>query len=820
MRFLTVFVLTLLSLHATTENFDRDWRFARFGLMPDGSTRPEPAQLASPASDDSAWRTLDLPHDWGIEGPFRSDLDGETGKLPWAGIGWYRKTFTLPAPPSPPARQRLYLQLDGAMANAEVFINNHAVGGWPYGYTSFRVELTPHLKFGNEPNTIAIRLDNKPDSSRWYPGAGLYRHVWLLTLPASHLDRDSIFVRATTLTAEKATLQIDAKLAHPANTEHRATYHHEIRRADAPDRILASGQTTSGSLALTLPRPALWDLDHPTLHLLRTSLEIDGQIVDTLETPFGLRTAEFRADGFYLNDRRVALQGVCEHHDLGPLGTALNLRALQRKLDLLRHMGCNAIRTSHNPPAPEFLTLCDQMGFLVINELFDGWKIAKTPNDYSVHFDAWHERDVHAFVRRDRNHPCVIAWSSGNEIMEQLAPDGVKIAHRLRDLFHAEDPTRPVIGGLNKPESIANGFHAGFDLVGFNYRPWRYAAARAALPDKPMLVTESASTVSSRGVYLFPVVEKLANGLTPFQVSSYDLYFPRWAHTPDHEWQALAENPTFAGEFVWTGFDYLGEPTPYNQSESTLLNYDTPEARALAAEEMKRLGGQLPARSSYFGILDLCGFPKDRFYLYQSRWRPDYAMAHLLPHWSWPGREGEVTPVHVYTSGDEAELFLNGKSLGRKKKLKSEYRLRWDDVKYAPGELKAIAYKNGQPWAETVQRTAGPAAKLALTAERPTLRASVDDLAYLAVRITDADGTLAPHAQNKIRFRVAGPGEIIAVCNGDAASLEPFQSTEISAFNALAQVIVRAIPGAQGSITVTAESNGLDASSASISIVP
>ncbi len=819
MRLPTAFLALTIALHATPENFDAAWRFARFGLMPDGSTRTEPdrATLAAAQFDDSTWRSLDLPHDWGIEGPFRSELEGETGKLPWAGVGWYRKTFTLPASS---ADRRLFLQLDGAMSNSTVFINGHDVGGWPYGYATFRVELTPHLNFGGAPNTLAIRLDNQPESSRWYPGAGLYRHVWLLSLPSTHIDRDSVFVRTQEISAEKAVLQIDAQLAHLSANRPDAILRHEILRADAPEKILVSGQTTSASLTLTLPQPSLWQIEQPALYRLRTTLEIDGLIVDQHETPFGLRTAEFRADGFYLNHRRIAIQGVCEHHDLGPLGAAINLRALRRKLEILRSMGCNAIRTSHNPPAPELLTLCDEMGFLVINELFDGWKIPKTPKDYSLHFDAWHERDVHAFVRRDRNHPCIIAWSSGNEIMEQLEPDGVKIALRLRELFRAEDPTRSVIGGLNKPESIANGFHAGFDVVGFNYRPWRYAAARAALPEKPMVVTESASTVSSRGVYIFPVGETLQSGLVPFQVSSYDLYFPRWAHTPDHEWQKLEENPTFAGEFVWTGFDYLGEPTPYNQSDSTLLNYDTPEARALAAEELKRLGGQLPARSSYFGIVDLCGFPKDRFYLYQSRWRPDLPMAHLLPHWTWPGRENEITPVHVYTSGDEAELFLNGQSLGRKQKKKFEYRLRWDDVKYTPGELKVIAYKNGQPWAEATQRTAGPAQKLQLTAERPTLRATPDDLAYFAVRITDAADTLAPHAQNKIHFSVNGPGEIVAVCNGDAASLEPFQARAISAFNGLAQVIVRAQPGARGPLTLIAESEGLAASQTTITTTP
>ena len=799
-------------------NFDAQWRFDRFGPMPDGSTRAEPAGLEAPAYDDARWRQLDLPHDWGVEGPFRAEIPGNTGKLPWAGIGWYRKTFAVAASA---AAHRLYLDIDGAMAQAKVWLNGQYVGEWPYGYASFRLDLTPFVKYGAQ-NTVAIRLDNPPESSRWYPGGGIYRHVWLATVPAAHLTHGGIFVRTPGVATERADVEIDAEVTNLEQRTGEWTVRHEIVRADAPAQPVAQvespavtvpvGETALVRAKTAVVRPALWSVETPHLYIVRTTLRRGGVNVDQRETTFGIRTAVFTAqEGFLLNGRRVPLQGVCEHHDLGPLGAAINTRALQRKLEILAAMGCNSIRTAHNPPAPELLDLCDRMGFLVLDEAFDCWALKKTTNDYARHFPDWHERDLRTWIRRDRNHPSVIMWSSGNEIPEQRRPEGGQLARELTALIKRHDPTRPVTAGLNFADAVKNGFARNVDVIGINYKPHLYAEDRRLEPTMPIFGSETSSTVSSRGEYFFPVSDKRDAGFRNFQVSSYDLYFPPWAHTPDTEWEGLDRNPYVAGEYVWTGFDYLGEPTPYQKDLTNLLNFSTEEEKKRMLEQMESLGGKLPSRSSYFGIIDLCGFPKDRFYLYQSRWRPDLPMAHILPHWTWPGRQGEITPVHVYTSGDEAELFLNGQSLGRKKKGPYQYRLRWDEVRYAPGELKVVAYRQGRRWAEAVQRTAGAPARLEVTADRREVRADGQDLVYLTVRVLDAQGVLVPRQQLPLRFVLRGPGDVIAVCNGDATSFEPFQATSIRAYNSLAQAIVRPRSGPGGQVTVRVEAEGVSA---------
>jgi len=511
----------------------------------------------------------------------------------------------------------------------------------------------------------------------------------------------------------------------------------------------------------------------------------------------------------------VRLQGVCLHHDLGALGTAINPRAIERQLEILRSMGCNAIRTSHNPPAPELLEACDRLGFLVYDEAFDCWAKGKGRNDYHRFFADWHEADLRALVRRDRNHPSVVMWSIGNEVIEQWGDDGYeswKLAAHLAGIVREEDRTRPVSAAFNGGNMGFNGVQHTLDAIGYNYRVETYAAFRAANPAIPLYGSETASTLSSRGEYFFPVSDDKmdAAARANFQVSSYDLSSEGWATQVEAEWRAADAVPGYAGEFVWTGFDYLGEPTPYNSDATVLLNFSDPAARERLAKQLAELGRiAVPSRSSYFGIVDLAGLPKDRFYLYQSRWREDHPMAHLLPHWTWPEREGQVTPVHVYTSGDEAELFLNGRSLGRKKKGPAEYRLRWDDVRYAAGELKVVAYKNGQRWAEAAQRTAGAPAKIKLTADRETFRADGTDLVYITVDLTDAAGVLAPRASNLVRFSVRGPGEIVGTDNGNPISFESFQAPERKAFNGRAVVIVRARAGEAGRLVVRAESAGL-----------
>jgi len=473
-------------------------------------------------------------------------------------------------------------------------------------------------------------------------------------------------------------------------------------------------------------------------------------------------------------------------------------------------MGVNAIRTSHNPPAPELLELCDRMGMVVMDEAFDAWRRGKKKNDYHLLFDDWHEKDMRALIRRDRNHPSVILWSIGNEIGEQGSPEGHAVAASLTKIVHEEDPTRPSTAAANNRNSGYNGFQRTVDVFGYNYQYADYGKFRESNPTQPLFGNETASTVSSRGEYYFPVVADKSKGRADFQVSSYDLYAPRWAWPPDNEFEAQDRNPSVGGEFVWTGFDYLGEPTPYGGDSTTPLDFTDPAMQTQMANQLKESGKiRVPSRSSYFGIVDLCGFKKDRFYIYQARWRPELPMAHILPHWNWPERLGQVTPVHVYTSGDEAELFLNGRSLGRRKKEQFQYRLRWDEVKYEPGELKVVAYRNGKRWAEDVVRTTGVAAGVAMLVDRSSLRTTGADLAFVTVRVTDRNGLTVPRSMNRLRFSLTGPGEIVAVDNGDATSHESFQATERNAYNGMVLVVVKAKAGRGGPIALKAESNGL-----------
>ncbi len=816
-----VFPLLAAGQSRTREAFDPGWRFARFGPMPDGGVRPEPVGLEAPGFDDSDWRLVNTPHDWGIEGPFRAELPNNTGKLPWAGIGWYRKPLELAAADR---GRRIFLDFDGAMAKPKVYVNGRLAGEWVYGYNSFRVEVTDFVRY-DTPNRVAVRLDNPPDSSRWYPGGGLFRHVWLIKTDAVHVAQWGVFVRTPKVSRDSAEVRIETTVDNQSGQAVVLVVRQEVIAPNAGEMIVqadtplaappgaASGRVTT---TLTVKQPRRWDVDSPQLYTLRTTVLQAGREVDRVETPFGIRQIDWTAqEGFLLNGRVVKLQGVCQHHDLGALGAAFNERAAERQLEILREMGCNAIRTAHNPPAPQLLDLCDRLGFLVFDELFDCWAKAKTTNDYSQYFAAWHERDVVNFVRRDRNHPSVILWSTGNEIREQgVKPEGHELSRQLTALFHREDPSRLVSNGMNNAASIRNGFAATLDVAGYNYKAIlakqpNYLDHLEANPEQPFFGSETSSAVSSRGVYFFPVSPKKDGGFFQFQVSSYDLYAPPWANIPDADFDSADRLPTLAGEFVWTGFDYLGEPTPYNKDSTNLLNFQNEAERKAMQAEMEQLGGSVPSRSSYFGLVDLAGFPKDRYYLYQSRWRPELPMAHLLPHWNWAGREGEVTPVQLYTSGDEAELFLNGRSLGRKQKGEREYRLRWDDVAYAPGELKAVAYKHGQPWAETVRRTTGPAVAIKLEADRAELRADGRDLGFITVKVVDANGEVVPTAGNLVKFAVNGPAEIAGVDNGDAASFLSLQGSEMKAFGGLCLVMLRPRAGEGGRIELVAQAEGL-----------
>ena len=798
---------------------------------PEGNVGADVAYTQS-IFDDSGWRKVTLPHDWAIEGPFKQEYPGETGKLKWWGAVWYRKHFTLPASD---AGKQIYLDVDGAMSYASVWVNGQFAGGWPYGYASFRVDLTPFVKPGAE-NVIAIRLDSPEESSRWYPGSGIYRNVWLMKTEKVHVGQWGPQIKVTLKQDGEARVLVTVPIENHTSSRNIAQASTEFFELNAdgsrgrhvtvqPGFQKQLGMTVSPTEKLnvltdntySIQRPNLWSVKTPNRYVAVTTL-ITTSVVDVVETPFGIRTVEFTKDnGFLLNGERVPLNGVCDHHDLGALGSAINTRALERQLEILRAMGVNAIRTSHNPPAPELLDLCDRMGFVVMDEAFDCWAAKKKRNDYHLLYPDWHEADLRALVRRDRNHPSIILWSIGNEIREQANTNHFHVARELVSIVREEDPTRPITAGCNHVVAGYNGFQNIIDVFGFNYKPMEYPKFRATSPNIPLYSSESSSCISSRGEYFFPVSDDKSKGMADFQMSSYDLYAPHWAMPPDTEFRGQDENPFVAGEFVWTGFDYLGEPTPYSSDMSNLLNYSDPADKARAEAELKAMGKiATPSRSSYFGIIDLAGFPKDRYYNYQARWRPDFPMAHILPHWNWPERVGQVTPVHVYTSGDEAELFLNGKSLGRKTKGKFEYRLRWNDVVYQPGELKVVAYKNGKKWARDVMKTTGAAAKLTLAADRAEITADGKDLSFVTVKVADKAGLLVPRSKQQLKFKIEGPGEIVATDNGDATSFESFQAPERKAYNGLALVIVRAKAGQPGKITLTAEAEGLKAGAVTI----
>ena len=771
--------------------------------------------------DDSEWRHLNLPHDWAIEGPFNIDYNGSTGKLPYWGIRWYRKTLELS---QDDAGKQIYLDIDGAMSYASVWCNGQYVGGWPYGYASFRLDLTPYIKAGQK-NVLAIRLDNPDDTSRWYPGSGIYRNVWLVKTSPVHVEQWGTFVRNQQVDSEIAVMEMGVNIENHAGKDVQVKLQtsvylqgkdgrpvgEEVTQSMTKDIAIKKDSWSSARFQFKVDKPKLWDIDTPNCYVAVSRVFMDGKEMDSYETPFGIRTIEFTHDqGFMLNGQKVAIKGVCMHHDLGALGAAFNEVAAERQLRIMKEMGANAIRTSHNPPAPELVALCDRMGLMMQLELADTWQKGKRKNDYNLLFDDWSEADMRSLVRHYRNHPSVIMWSIGNEMPDQTTDQGVIIARNLTAYCHDEDPTRPTSLGCNKRDAVFRDIVNQVDIFGLNYFHKTYPVFKEQNPTRRYHASETSSATSSRGEYFFPVTTDVNDSRSGFQLSSYDMTTIGWGCAPEVQFKMNEEYSFMSGEFVWTGFDYLGEPTPYNKDLTNLLNFSDPNELEKARKELEELGKiKTPSRSSYFGIVDLCGFPKDRYYNYKSYWRPDVPTVHILPHWKWQERIGEITPVHIYTSGDAVELFLNGKSLGRREKAHSYDRLTWDDVRYEPGSLKAIAYKNGQKWAEELVETTGKPVALQVTAEKTELKNDGTDLSFIRVAVVDSQGRVVPRSKNHLKFSVTGPAEIIATDNGDATSLLPFQLSERDAYNGLALVILRSQYMKQGKVVLTVESKGL-----------
>ena len=770
---------------------EKGWRFMR-GDVP---------EAADPSFDDSGWQNVKVPHDWAIYGPFDKNIDrqvvaivqngetipsektGRTGALPYIGVGWYRTSFEVPV------GKRATLLFDGAMSRPHVFLNGREVGHWAYGYTPFYIDITPYLTEGR--NTLAVRLENCEESSRWYPGAGLYRPVHLILTEDVAVRMWGTRVTTPVVTAENALVQVDAEIEGGEGKQ--LDISTEVFDADGvsvavarSQELLFDGTTTA---RLTLKNPRLWSPESPALYTAVVSIRENGVLKDEYTTRFGVRSIAITPEyGFLLNGVPRKFKGACLHHDLGPLGAAVNKAALRRQLAILKEMGCDAIRTSHNMPSSWQMELCDEMGLMVMAESFDEWRRPKCKNGYHLFFDEWADKDLTNLIRCHRNHPSIVMWSIGNEVGEQGRVDGGKVARYLQDICHREDPTRPVTAGMDQPDNaMKNQFAAVLDVPGLNYRLHRYVESYRRMPQRFILGSETASTVSSRGVYKFPVEPTKGKEYDDAQCSSYDLGACSWSNLPDDDWAFQDDSAWVIGEFVWTGFDYLGEPTPYDEV--------------------------WPSRSSYFGICDLAGLPKDRYYLYRSHWNTAEPTLHILPHWNWEGREGEITPVYCYTDCPSAELFVNGVSQGRRYKDLSQpydrYRIRWNDVVYAPGAIKVVAYDaDGRAVAEKEVRTAGRPHHLVLTPDRKVLAADGNDMAFVTVQAVDKDGNPCPLADNELRFAVKGAGTYRAACNGDATSVEIFHRPVMHLFNGQLVVLVQAGEEA-GEITLSVSGKGL-----------
>jgi beta-galactosidase len=933
-------------------NFNADWKF----------TKGDPTGAEAPGFDDAAWQPVRLPHDWAIAGPFDPNVDGYAGKLPWQGVGWYRKTFTVDGPAD---GRRVYLDFGGVMAFPKVYINGQLAGEWDYGYMSFRVDATPFVKFG-QPNVIAVRADTRQHGTRWYPGAGIYRNVTLSICNSIHFAHWETVITTPQVSDESATINVRTRVRNHGDQAEDVIVDVRLHDPDPTRSALAATASVNvsvpaaGSAEVNVPlnvkSPKRWDVNNPQLYSARIGIHSgnNSSFIDDEEVNVGIRTFELTAnDGFYLNGRRVQLYGVDLHHDQGPLGGAFYTRAMERQLEIMKDMGVNALRTSHNPPAPEVLDLCDRMGIVVWDECFDKWDRTadRVPapggpprgegrrggrgGPLQPPLEEHGEKQLRQLVMRDRNHPSIIVWSIANEIVpggrDGLTAERVKF---MSDVVRKHDPTRPVTLAHHVTETGATDILAAIDVGGWNYGG-RYRMFREHYPDKPIIYSESASALSTRGFYELPLPTAKTEYSAQHQVDSYDYNSARWSDIADLEFDLMERDKFVAGEFVWTGIDYLGEPTPFARQ----------------------------ARSSYFGIVDLCGFPKDRYYLYRSHWRPNTTTVHILPHWNWPDRVGKNVPVFVYTNGDNAELFLNGKSLGKRQKATSvpvrvnlvegksatansaadqgsaaqaadgrngtqwraaanetgawwqvdlgavhpirevlaafagnasdykfqiklskdgsqwqtvaernefaedmgdrlahglntegryvrieftgvrspatpiglrdvfvypsgyyditdKYRLKWMDVAYEPGELKAVAYKGNWPIGEAVVRTTGAPAALRLTPDRKGLAASGDDLCYVTIEAIDARGDVCPLADNLVRFQVEGPAEFAASDNGDPLSLESFVKPERKLFYGKALAIFRTKAGAGGEIRIRAESDGLKSASATVNSRP
>ena len=798
---LFLFFQTTLAQERTVINLEQGWKFKK---------GPNETAFQKDFKDKN-WETVTVPHDWAIYGPFDKEIDkqtiaieqnkekvatektGRTGALPYIGEAWYRNDFSLT---DFDKNKKVLIAFDGAMSEPKVYINGKKVGEWNYGYSYFYFDITDYVN-PNQTNNIAVHISNKGLSSRWYPGAGLYRKVQIILKDKTSIDHWGTYITTPFVTSELAKVNIKTNVSGK-------NLQIVTKILDADGNEVGSNKTTTifgkeFEQHIAVNQPHLWSPETPYLYTAISQLW-DGEVLkDALSTRFGIREIKYESGkGFSLNGKIRKFKGVCLHHDLGPLGTAINKSALRRQLRILKDMGADAIRSSHNMPSIEQLELCDEMGFMFLAESFDEWKKPKVENGYNRFFDADAEKDVVNLVRATRNHPCIVMWSSGNEVPDQWGAEGVKRAKWLQDIFHREDPTRPVTVGMDQVKAtMASGFGALMDIPGLNYRVHLYDEAYKTFPQGMILGSETASTVSSRGVYKFPVVEGVMKQYDDYQSSSYDLEYCSWSNLPETDFIEQDDKPWVIGEFVWTGFDYLGEPTPYDE--------------------------KWPSRSSYFGINDLAGLPKDRYYLYRSRWNTEEETLHILPHWNWEGREGKTTPVFVYTNYNSAELFLNGKSLGVQQKNSSSpqnrYRLMWMDVKYEPGELKVIAFDDaGNQVAQKAVYTAEKPYKIVLNTDRKVLQADGKDLAYITVSVVDKNGLPCPTATNQLNFNVKGEGTYRAACNGDATSLELFHLPTMKLFSGQLVVLVQSA-NKTGAIELTVKGKGLKSAKVLLNVV-
>ena len=812
-----VLILLVLFVGCSSDNvryeqmLEKNWKFTK-------GDYPDAIQVNF---NDASWEAVVVPHDWAIYGPFDGLADvqnlaiyenledvatmqtGRTGGLPYVGVGWYRTTFDVPDYKQ--GSRRVTLKFDGAMSEARIYVNGKEACFWPFGYNTFHCDVTEFVNSNGKENTLAVRLENMPQSSRWYPGAGLYRNVHVISTNNTHIPVWGTYITTPEVSEASALVNIKTQIENLAdNSEVRIV----TKIKDGLGKVVATednkqtinpGQTFEQNIRVT--NPSLWSPELPALYYAESKVYVNNDYTDIYTTRFGIRDIKYVADqGFFLNGKLRKFQGVCNHHDLGPLGAAINVAALRRQLTILKDMGCDAIRTAHNMPAPELVDLCDEMGFMMMVEPFDEWDIAKVRNGYHRFWDEWVEKDMVNMIHNFRNNPCVVMWSIGNEVPSQRSPGGIETAQFLLDICHREDPTRPVTCGMDQVLAvISNGFAAVMDIPGFNYRVQHYVAAYDSLPQKLILGAETASTFSSRGVYKFPVEIGINKMYDDNQCSSYDLEYASWSNLPEVDFAMVDDHHWNIGQFVWTGFDYLGEPTPYGRN-------------------------RWPSHSSMFGIIDLASIPKDRFYLYRSQWNKTDNTLHVLPHWTWPGREGEVTPIFVYTNHPSAELFVNGKSYGKKTKtkesdnLQERYRLMWMDVVYEPGEVKVVAYDAaGNSAGEKVVKTAGEPYGFKFEVDRSTISADGKDLAYIYVSVVDKDGNLCPNDQRLINFEVTGQGWYRAGGNGDPTCLDLFHLPQMHAFNGMMTAIVQSTEN-KGTATLTAKAEGLKSESVTIQV--